>query len=69
MREQPKDVTFFDLFDPSEERSDRELIESRLAICNQCPFFIKRTAQCKKCGCFMRLKTALHRAKCPVGNW
>ncbi len=63
------DVEFIDLFDPNQPRSDRELIESRLAICNTCPFFNKRLAKCKKCGCFMKLKTTLDRAKCPIGNW
>lgn len=63
------DVEFSDLFDINRPRSDKELIESRLAICNTCPFFNKRLAKCKKCGCFMKLKTTLQEAKCPVGNW
>ncbi len=64
-----KDVTFFDLFDPNEPRSDRELIEHRLAICNKCPAFDKRLAKCRRCGCFMKLKTTLGRASCPDGHW
>jgi hypothetical protein len=63
------DVEFLDLFDPNQPRSDKELIESRLAICNTCPFFNKKLAQCRKCGCFMKLKTTLAKSKCPVGNW
>lgn len=63
------DVEFSDLFDPRQERSDRDLIEYRLNICNTCPFFNKRLAKCKKCGCFMRLKSTLKQASCPVGNW
>jgi hypothetical protein len=69
VREPAKDVTFFDLFDPSEERSDKELIEQRLAICNECPWFNKRSARCRQCGCYMKLKTTLERAKCPMGKW
>lgn len=65
----PDDVKFSDLFDPSMPRSDRELIESRLQMCNTCPWFNKRLAKCKKCGCFMRLKTTLQNAKCPIGKW
>jgi hypothetical protein len=65
----PDDVKFSDLFDPSVPRSNRELIESRLAICNKCPWFNKRLAKCKKCGCFMKLKTTLQDAKCPIGEW
>lgn len=64
-----KDVSFFDLFDPREPRSDKELIEQRLAICNECPFLHKQLIKCKKCGCFMKLKTTLHEAKCPIGKW
>ena len=63
------DVEFFDLFNPNQPRSDRELIESRLSICNTCPAFNKRLAKCKKCGCFMKLKTTLQEASCPLGKW
>jgi hypothetical protein len=62
-------VEFFDLFDPNQPRSDQELIESRLAICNTCPFFNKRLKKCTKCGCFMKLKTTLKKASCPIGKW
>jgi hypothetical protein len=63
------DVKFSDLFDPNMPRSNRELIESRLSICNSCPWFNKRLAKCKKCGCFMKLKSTLQDAKCPIGAW
>jgi hypothetical protein len=63
------DVTFGDLFDPNQPRSNRELIESRLKICNECEWFNKRLAKCRKCGCFMKLKTTLQEAKCPIERW
>jgi hypothetical protein len=63
------DVTFGDLFDPNQPRSNRELIESRLKICNECEWFNKRLANCRKCGCFMKLKTTLQEAKCPIERW
>jgi hypothetical protein len=63
------DVEFTDLFDPNQERSDKNLIEQRLAICNSCEWFNKRLAKCRKCGCFMHLKTTLRRAKCPMDKW
>jgi hypothetical protein len=63
------DVTFFDLFDPNKPRSDKELIEQRLAICNTCPAFRPKTQRCSKCGCFMQLKSTLLQAKCPIGKW
>lgn len=63
------DVEFFDLFDPSQPRSDKELIEQRLDICKQCPWFDKRTVRCRQCGCFMKLKSTLKLAKCPIDKW
>ena len=33
--------------------------QNRLRICEQCDFYIKLTQQCKKCGCFMKIKTKL----------
>lgn len=63
------DVKVWDLLNPNEDRSDKDLIESRLAICRECPYFRASTEQCRKCGCFMKLKTTLQRAKCPVGKW
>ncbi len=63
------DVTFFDLFDPNQPRSDQELIEQRLEICKVCPAFKKNTQRCKHCGCFMQLKATLTEAKCPIGKW
>ena len=64
-----EDVKFIDLFDPRHPRSDQELIEYRLNICNSCPFFNKKLLKCTKCGCFMKLKTTLAKASCPMGHW
>lgn len=62
-------VEFSDLFDPRQPRSDKDLIEYRLDICKQCPWLDKRLVKCKKCGCFMKLKSTLRQAKCPIGHW
>jgi uncharacterized paraquat-inducible protein A len=61
------DVSFLDLFDPSQPRSSKEQIQARLEICKTCEFFTGK--RCKRCGCFMALKTTLHEASCPVGKW
>jgi hypothetical protein len=45
------------------------VVESRLEICKACPEFLKPTSQCKKCGCFMPLKTKLAEAVCPINKW
>jgi hypothetical protein len=63
------DVEFLDLFDPRQPRSDKELIEKRLEICNQCEWLHKRLQKCRKCGCFMHLKSTLKQATCPLGKW
>jgi hypothetical protein len=63
------DVEFLDLFDPRQDRSDRELAEARLEVCNACPHLQKQLKKCRKCGCFMQLKTTLKQAKCPEGKW
>ena len=48
-----------------------EKVESdkRMDICLSCPELIKLTQTCKKCGCFMKAKTRLAEASCPIGKW
>lgn len=41
----------------------------RMKICLQCEHFLKITKQCKKCGCFMPIKTRMPQQKCPVDKW
>jgi len=64
-----KEVKFTDLFDPRQPRSDKDLIEHRLNICQQCPWLDKRLTKCRKCGCHMKLKSTLEKAFCPEGKW
>ncbi len=58
----------WDLFNGS-PRTPEEISEYRLEICRSCEFYRQRTNQCKKCGCFMKLKTQLEHARCPIGKW
>lgn len=58
-----------DMLNPKEPRSNEDVVEQRLAICRSCEFFRPRVEQCKKCGCFMKLKTKLERAHCPIHKW
>lgn len=62
------EVRPWDLFNGS-PRSPEELEAYRLEICKGCDFFRKANQTCKKCGCFMKLKTKLEHAKCPIGKW
>lgn len=68
MSDDQKDVKPWDLFNGS-PRSPEELAIYRLEICKGCEFYRKLSNQCKKCGCFMKLKTTLEHAKCPIGKW
>jgi hypothetical protein len=45
------------------ERADRQ------EICLSCPFFIRKSERCSKCGCFTTYKTYLKAEKCPIGRW
>ncbi len=63
------DVEFTDLFDVKQPRSSKELVEERLAICNECPWLNKRLMKCRQCGCFMKLKSTLQQASCPLDKW
>lgn len=59
----------WDLFDPETKIVSEEVSNSRFSICKECPFFIRLTGQCKKCGCFMAAKTKLEEAECPEHKW
>lgn len=48
--------------------SDEEA-NHRLNICNSCEYFDQIQKRCKKCGCFMAVKTYLKAEKCPLGKW
>jgi hypothetical protein len=62
-------VTPLDMLNPMTKHATLELAENRIEICKACPELIKLTTQCKKCGCFMSVKTKMEAAKCPIGKW
>lgn len=41
----------------------------RLKICEGCEKFDAEPGRCTECGCFMRTKTQLAAASCPLGKW
>jgi hypothetical protein len=59
----------WDVVKPSTQWADEETANERFSICKACPELVKLTKQCKKCGCFMNVKTKLEAAKCPLGKW
>jgi hypothetical protein len=62
-------VTPLDLLNPQTKYVESTMHIDRMNICKSCPELIKLTSQCKKCGCFMEIKTKLEAAKCPIGKW
>lgn len=64
-----EDVKPWDLLNPNEPRSSEELAAARFEVCKGCDFFRQKSMTCKKCGCFMKAKSMLLNAKCPVGKW
>lgn len=59
----------WDMIDPRVDRVSEEEANTRFSICKECPFLIKLTGQCKKCGCIMAAKTQLKDAECPEHKW
>lgn len=58
----------WDFIDPRTEYAISEDISKRLDLCKVCEFMMV-TGQCTKCGCFMKLKSRLAHAQCPIGKW
>jgi hypothetical protein len=58
-----------DMINPETEWVDETLFNERFSICKECPELIKLTKQCKKCGCFMTVKSKMKLASCPLGKW
>lgn len=69
MSEHKKDAKPWDVLNPNIVYLDKDKSLERFNICKSCPELIKFTSQCKKCGCFMKLKTTMEHASCPIGKW
>ena len=69
MSENKKDAKPWDVLNPNIVYLDKDKSLERFNLCKACPEFIKFTSQCKKCGCFMKLKTTMEHASCPIGKW
>ena len=47
----------------------KEVAQARYDVCKQCDRFIPITAQCKECGCFMKIKVKFEVPQCPLNKW
>ena len=59
----------WDLLSEAAARVPEEDEKKRYDICLDCDRLLPITHQCKECGCFMKLKTKLKVATCPLGKW
>lgn len=50
-------------------RASQSEIDRRMAICKTCEHFVDNPMKCRKCGCFLNLKTRLETEHCPIGKW
>jgi len=48
---------------------DEDIVNKRMDICKSCEFLLKPANNCKKCGCFMGVKTKIATSRCPIGKW
>ncbi len=53
-----------DTWNKNEERA-----MERALHCRDCDRLIRATWTCKECGCFMKVKTRVPSAECPLGKW
>lgn len=59
----------WDLLNPNTKYVSQEVYDERLETCKSCDEYLSLTSQCKKCGCFMKLKCAVSHAFCPLNKW
>ncbi|HKM05320.1 MAG TPA: DUF6171 family protein [Lachnospiraceae bacterium] len=50
-----------------EVKASDELYKKRLAVCKECSKLLEGT--CLSCGCFVELRAAIKKNKCPNKNW
>jgi len=66
---EPKPARPWDILNPNTDYVSAEISDSRMALCNLCPELIPTGSVCKKCGCFMVIKTKMSHAFCPLEKW
>ena len=48
---------------------EKEIFQERINICRSCNYYFKPTGNCKRCGCFMRIKASISVMECPEKKW
>ncbi len=52
---------------PARERTDPAAYDARLEVCRACDRLERGT--CLACGCYVELRAASKRGRCPYGKW
>jgi len=52
---------------PPEELVSDEILSQRLAVCSSCEKINQGT--CLACGCYVEIRAATKKGKCPYKNW
>lgn len=55
-----------DNLDP-ELRAAEELYEERLSVCRECELLLQ--GMCRSCGCYVELRAAVNKNRCPEKKW
>ena len=50
-------------------RVSEDVQKQRYDICSSCEFLSLPSNRCKKCGCFMGIKTWMPNERCPINKW
>lgn len=58
----------FDLLIPTKYVSET-IQKERMDICKACPMLRPVSKTCKKCGCYVNLKTKIKTEQCPLSKW
>ena len=46
-----------------------KIYKERISICKSCVYYFKPTGQCKRCLCFMKVKSRIANLECPEKYW
>lgn len=50
-------------------RVTSDIQAQRMSVCESCEYLYTPTTTCKKCGCFMSVKTWISMSSCPLNKW
>lgn len=50
-----------------EDKAESALYEQRLATCKECDYL--NAGMCRTCGCYVEMRAAMKRNRCPYKKW